>query len=124
MVTDGILNNYLTTELFVEQICPTDLELDPRNARTHSKKRIGRIAESIRAFGLVNTVLIDDADRVIAGHGRLAAARLLIAPQGLKRNFRLEGRRKIPSLRHAPRSSANRSDPTYHSCPILGDHLS
>ena len=45
MVTNGILNNYLTTELFVEQVCPTDLELDPRNARTHSKKQIGQIAE-------------------------------------------------------------------------------
>ncbi len=55
MVTNGILNNYLTTELFVEQVCPTDLELDPRNARTHSKKQIGQIAESIRTFGFVNT---------------------------------------------------------------------
>ncbi len=77
MVTDGILNNYLTTELFVEQVCPTDLALDPRNARTHSKKQIGQIAESIREFGFVNPVLIDEANLVIAGHGRLAAARLL-----------------------------------------------
>ncbi len=77
MVTNGILNNYLTTELFVEQVCPTELELDPRNARTHSKKQIGQIAESIREFGFVNPVLIDEANLVIAGHGRLAAARLL-----------------------------------------------
>ncbi len=77
MVTDGILNNYLTTKLIVEQICPNNLELNPRNARTHSKKQIGQIAESIRTFGFVNPLLIDEANLVIAGHGRLAAARLL-----------------------------------------------
>ncbi len=53
MVTDGILSNYLTTELLVEQVCPTDLELDPRNARTHSKKQVRQIAASIREFGFV-----------------------------------------------------------------------
>ncbi len=78
MVTDGILNNYLTTKLIVEQICPNNLELNPRNARTHSKKQIGQIAESIRTFGFVNPLLIDEANQVIAGHGRLAAARLLM----------------------------------------------
>ena len=50
---------------------------DHRNARTHSKRQIRQIAESIREFGIVNPILIDEVDRVIAGHGRLAAARFL-----------------------------------------------
>ena len=67
----------MPNKLTVEQLPTADLEPSPRNARTHSKKQIRQIAESIREFGFVNPVLIDEADRVIAGHGRLAAARLL-----------------------------------------------
>ncbi len=48
-----------------------------RNARTHSKKQIGQIAESIRRFGFTNPLLIDEAGTILAGHGRVAAARLL-----------------------------------------------
>jgi DNA modification methylase len=59
-------------------LSPIDgLEPAPRNARTHSRKQLRQIAESIRAFGFTNPVLIDGEDRVIAGHGRLAAARTL-----------------------------------------------
>lgn len=47
-----------------------------RNARTHSKNQIQQIAASIREFGFINPVLIDTDNRIIAGHGRLAAARL------------------------------------------------
>ena len=49
----------------------------PRNARTHSSKQLRQIAESIRAFGFTNPVLVDAAGQVIAGHGRLVAARSL-----------------------------------------------
>lgn len=48
-----------------------------RNARTHSKKQLRQLADSIRAFGFTNPVLVDTSGEVIAGHGRLAAARLL-----------------------------------------------
>jgi ParB-like chromosome segregation protein Spo0J len=48
-----------------------------RNPRTHSPKQIGQIADSIKRFGFTNPVLIDARDEVIAGHGRLAAAKLL-----------------------------------------------
>lgn len=48
-----------------------------RNARTHSKKQIGQIAESIRTFGFTNPVLIDADNTILAGHGRMAAAKLL-----------------------------------------------
>jgi DNA modification methylase len=48
-----------------------------RNARRHSKKQIRQIADSIRAFGFNNPILITDDGEVIAGHGRLEAAKLL-----------------------------------------------
>ncbi|TNE42008.1 MAG: DNA methylase N-4 [Alphaproteobacteria bacterium] len=48
-----------------------------RNARTHSKKQIRQIADSIEAFGFTNPILVDRTGGVIAGHGRLEAARLL-----------------------------------------------
>ena len=48
-----------------------------RNARTHSKKQIRQIADSIRRFGFTNPVLIDEAGTILAGHGRVAAAKLL-----------------------------------------------
>lgn len=49
----------------------------PRNARTHSKKQIRQIADSIRAVGFATPVLIDEDGVLLAGHGRLEAARLL-----------------------------------------------
>src|SRR5438270_8439040 len=49
----------------------------PNNARTHSKKQIGQIANSIKKFGFCNPVLVDDAKQIIAGHGRVEAAKLL-----------------------------------------------
>jgi len=48
-----------------------------RNARTHSEEQISQIAASIREFGWTNPILIDDKDGVVAGHGRLLAARKL-----------------------------------------------
>lgn len=46
-----------------------------RNARTHSPEQILQLRASIREFGFVNPVLIDDAFNVLAGHGRIMAAR-------------------------------------------------
>ena len=48
-----------------------------RNARTHSKKQIRQIADSITAFGFLVPILIDQGGLIIAGHGRYAAAALL-----------------------------------------------
>ena len=55
----------------------TSLKPYDRNARTHSKKQIAQIAASIRKFGFNNPVLVDSQCRIIAGHGRVEAARLL-----------------------------------------------
>jgi DNA modification methylase len=48
-----------------------------RNARTHSRRQIRKIADSISAFGFVVPILIDEGGNIIAGHGRYAAAHLL-----------------------------------------------
>src|SRR5437763_16313352 len=49
-----------------------------RNARTHSKRQIRQIAASIERFGFTNPILVDDDMRILAGHGRVAAVRLLV----------------------------------------------
>lgn len=46
-----------------------------RNARTHSAEQIRQIAASIQEFGFTNPILVDGADGILAGHGRLAAAK-------------------------------------------------
>lgn len=46
-----------------------------RNARTHSPEQVAKIAASITEFGFTNPILVDGADGIIAGHGRLMAAR-------------------------------------------------
>lgn len=48
-----------------------------RNARTHSDEQVAQIAASIRAFGFTNPILVDGENGIIAGHGRLLAARKL-----------------------------------------------
>lgn len=47
------------------------------NSRTHSEEQVAQIAASIREFGFTNPILIDEADGIIAGHGRVLAARKL-----------------------------------------------
>lgn len=75
-------------ELSVEKRAIASLKPCACNPRTHSKKQIRQIADSIRAFGFNNPVLVDGDDEIIAGHGRVEAAKLL----GLKRvpTIRLE----------------------------------
>lgn len=48
-----------------------------RNARTHSDEQVARIAASIKEFGWTNPILIDGSKGIIAGHGRVLAARKL-----------------------------------------------
>jgi len=53
--------------------------LQPRstNPRTHSKKQIIQIANAIRRFGFTNPILVDDANGIVAGHGRIEAAKIV-----------------------------------------------
>ena len=50
---------------------------NPRNARTHSKRQIRQIANSIKAIGFATPILVDENIYLLAGHGRVEAARLL-----------------------------------------------
>ena len=68
---------------------------NPRNARTHSKRQLKQIVSSMKAFGFTNPVLIDERDMLIAGHGRIVAARTL-------------GIAQIPSIRITHLSDAGR----------------
>lgn len=63
--------------LRIEYSPVSDLRPDPRNARKHPKKQIDQIAQSITEFGFVNPILIDERNSLIAGHGRLLAAKRL-----------------------------------------------
>src|SRR5947209_16078184 len=56
----------------IERLLPS-----ARNARTHSGAQVAEIAGSIRAFGFTNPILVGEDSDVVAGHGRLAAARQL-----------------------------------------------
>ncbi len=62
---------------FIEQVPLGHLRPNPRNARTHSKKQIYQIAESIQRFGAISPLIVDGHDRIIAGHGRAEAAKLI-----------------------------------------------
>ena len=66
-----------------------------RNARRHSKKQIKQIADSITRFGFINPVLIADDGEIIAGHGRVAAAKLI-------------GMERVPTLRLSHLTEAER----------------
>ena len=61
----------------LEQIALADLIPHERNARTHSKKQLKQIADSIKRFGFTNPVLVDACNSVVAGHGRIEAAKML-----------------------------------------------
>jgi ParB/RepB/Spo0J family partition protein len=54
----------------------TDLKPDPHNPRKHDRAQIRAIARSIEAFGFNAPILIDKHKQIIAGHGRLEAAKL------------------------------------------------
>jgi ParB-like nuclease domain len=57
-----------------------------RNARTHTKRQIRMIAQSIQAFGFTNPILTDESNSIVAGHGRVEAAKLI-------------GMAKVPTVR-------------------------
>ena len=66
-----------------------------KNARTHSKKQIRQIAASIRKFGFLNPLIVDDENVILAGHGRLEGARL-------------EGMAQVPIVRFGHLSEAQK----------------
>jgi DNA modification methylase len=83
------------TPMAIETMPIDQLQPYARNARTHSRKQIGQIARSIERFGFTNPVLISDDNEIIAGHGRVEAARHL-------------GWRTVPTLRLSQLGRAER----------------
>ncbi len=67
----------MQTDLRVETVALAQLLPYAANARTHSDEQVAQIAASIVEFGFVNPVLVDEAGTLIAGHGRVLAARKL-----------------------------------------------
>lgn len=61
----------------VEHLAPAQIRPNPHNARTHSKRQISQIAASISKLGFAAPVLVDETYELIAGHGRLEAAKSL-----------------------------------------------
>jgi len=79
----------------IEHMPVASLRPYPGNARTHSKRQIRQIADSIRHFGFTNPVLVGENGEIIAGHGRVEAAKLL-------------GLEKVPTVRLAHLNPAQR----------------
>lgn len=61
--------------LIIEYLPLASLQGYVQNARTHSPEQVAEIAASIRQFGFTTPILVDEKREIIAGHGRLAAAR-------------------------------------------------
>jgi DNA modification methylase len=74
------------TSLKITYKDPAQLKPRARNPRTHTAKQIRQIQASIKEFGFINPVLIDGTNGIIAGHGRLEAAKLV-------------GMRDVPTVR-------------------------
>jgi hypothetical protein len=72
-----VLPSHLLRHKSLEHLPVAGLKCWPRNARSHSRKQIRQIADSIRRFGFTNPVLVDRDHTILAGHGRVEAAKLL-----------------------------------------------
>lgn len=79
----------------IERIPINDLKPYAGNARTHSNTQVKQIAKSIERFGFTNPVLIDETNGIVAGHGRVLAARTI-------------GIAEVPCLRLKNLSSADK----------------
>lgn len=75
--TQDIVNSALSAPLAIAYRSVTELTPDPRNARTHPKRQIEQLKSAIASFGFTNPILIDEVGGLIAGHGRLRAAKEL-----------------------------------------------
>jgi len=74
-------------------LSPEGLRAPRRNARTHSKKQIRAIADSMSRFGVINPIIADEHGCIVAGHARAEAAKLL-------------GLRRVPVIRVSHLSEA------------------
>jgi hypothetical protein len=59
----------------IEMVAIHRLKPAPQNARTHSKKQITQVANSMKRFGVINPLVVDGQNRIIAGHARAEAGK-------------------------------------------------
>lgn len=83
------------TDLKIDHVATDSLVPYARNPRTHSDAQVAQIAASMREFGWTNPILVDESGGIIAGHGRLLAARKL-------------GMADVPTIRLAGLTKAQR----------------
>jgi ParB-like chromosome segregation protein Spo0J len=91
----GVESRSVIRDRRIELIAVNKLKPNTANARTHSRKQIRQIADCIKRFGFNNPVLADDYGQIIAGHGRVEAAKLL-------------GLTEVPTLRLSHLSAAEK----------------
>jgi hypothetical protein len=72
---DGSSRSESFADRQIERVPLKSFKKSPRNARTHSKRQIEQVADSMRRFGVVNPLIVDRHNRLVAGHARLEAAR-------------------------------------------------
>lgn len=65
----------------IKLVALSSLKKYSKNARTHSKEQVEAIANSMKEFGFNNPILVDSTNTIVAGHGRMEAAKLI----GLKK---------------------------------------
>jgi len=71
------MEEFTVSRLSIEYVSIDLLKPFSRNARTHSRRQVQQIANSIQSFGWTNPILTDRSFRMVAGHGRYQAAKLL-----------------------------------------------
>lgn len=77
MGCESFLFEKTMTDLSIEYKNVDDLIPYVNNSRTHSDEQVTQVAASIKEFGFTNPILIDENNGIIAGHGRLMAAKKL-----------------------------------------------
>lgn len=89
------MTEFIRPKPVLEEVPVASLVPHDRNARTHSARQLSQIEDSIRRFDFLNPVLVDENSRIIAGHGRVAAAKSM-------------GRKTVPVIRYEHMSEADK----------------
>ena len=95
----------------IETIALKSSSPTPATPRTHSKRQIKLIGDSLKTFGFINPILIDKDGMTIAGHGRLTAAKRLC----MTRRFRLSSSSISVTMRYVPTSWRTTSSPRWRA---------
>jgi DNA modification methylase len=107
-------------EIQIEYRSVADLILDSRNPRRHSKQQVDQLTDSIREFGFVTPIVVNDKGQVVIGHGRVLAARKLGMPRIPVVEIRHLSSAQLKALRIADNKLALNAD---WDEPLLGENL-